>query len=114
MPIPLSDWESFYVITGTAGAALTGLMFVVIALAADRVERAPADGVGAFNTPTVTHFSVALLLAGIMTIPMHRALSLSLCLGGCTIFGLLSTFLAGLRMRRLDSYAAGLEEFFIF
>jgi hypothetical protein len=61
MPVSLADWESFYVITGTAGAALTGLTFIVITLAGDRAERASADGVGAFSTPAVTHFSIALV-----------------------------------------------------
>ncbi|HUJ86467.1 MAG TPA: hypothetical protein VLX30_06415 [Burkholderiales bacterium] len=110
MPISLARWESFYVITGTAGAALTGLMFVVIALTGDRAEGAPPDGVGAFSTPSVTHFANTLLLAGIMTVPVHRVLSLSLCLGGCAIFGLVSTGLAGARMRRLETYAAGAED----
>ena len=31
----LSQWETFYVIVGSSGAALTGLMFVVITLVAD-------------------------------------------------------------------------------
>lgn len=110
MRLSLSEWESFYVITGTAGAALTGLMFVVIALAADRGERTPADGVGAFSTPTVTHFSIALLLAGIMTMPVHTVLSLGASLGGCVVFGLLSTSLAGMRMRRLDVYSPGADD----
>ena len=29
---PIAAWESFYVIVGSSGAALTGLQFVVIAL----------------------------------------------------------------------------------
>lgn len=32
---PLVAWESFYVIVGSSGAALTGLQFVVIALIAE-------------------------------------------------------------------------------
>ncbi len=32
MTSPFSAWENFYVIVGPAGAALTGLQFVVIAL----------------------------------------------------------------------------------
>ena len=32
---PLAAWESFYVIVGSSAAALTGLQFVVITLAAD-------------------------------------------------------------------------------
>ena len=38
--IPLHEWESFYVIIGTSAAALTGLMFVVIAVVADAGPRA--------------------------------------------------------------------------
>lgn len=32
---PLAAWESFYVIVGSSAAALTGLQFVVIVLAAE-------------------------------------------------------------------------------
>ena len=32
---PLTEWESFYVILGSSAAALTGLMFVVIALGSE-------------------------------------------------------------------------------
>ena len=31
----LSQWETFYFLVGSSGAALTGLMFVVITLVAD-------------------------------------------------------------------------------
>jgi hypothetical protein len=31
----LAEWDSFYVITGSSAGGLTGLTFVVIALAAD-------------------------------------------------------------------------------
>ena len=34
-PSLLADWANFYVITGSAAAGLTGLTFVVIALASD-------------------------------------------------------------------------------
>jgi len=32
---PIVAWESFYVIVGSSGAALTGLQFVVMALVAE-------------------------------------------------------------------------------
>ena len=41
--IPLHEWESVYVIIGTSAAALTGLMFVVIAVVADAGPRASAQ-----------------------------------------------------------------------
>lgn len=110
MPISLSAWESFYVITGSSGAALTGLMFVVIALVADRANNVSHDGLGAFSTPTVTHFSIVLLLAGIMTMPVHSATSLRLCLGAVAIGGLVSAGAAVRRMKRLSSYTADPED----
>jgi hypothetical protein len=108
--VSLSEWETFYVITGSSAAALTGLMFVVVALVADRIERREPDGVGAFSTPTVAHFALVLLVASIMTMPVHRVLSLSICLGGCAVAGLTSISLAGIRMRKLRSYKPAMED----
>lgn len=111
MPVSLSAWETFYVITGSSGAALTGLMFVVVALAADRAPSGTsADGFGAFSTPTVTHFASALLVAAVMTIPLHTALSLTVCLAGCALAGLVATGLAGVRMRRARGYTPGADD----
>jgi hypothetical protein len=110
VPLSLHEWDTFYVITGSAGAALTGLMFVVIALAADRVDGSASDGVGAFSTPTVGHFAIVLLIAGIITIPLHRVLSLSVCLGGCAVGGITSGVRAAVRMRRIEGYSAETED----
>ena len=38
----LKEWESFYVIVGSSGAALTGLQFVVMALIAVRKTKYPS------------------------------------------------------------------------
>ena len=53
----LAGWENFYVIVGSAGAALIGIQFVVITLIADMRPRPPADSIGAFGTPTVVHLA---------------------------------------------------------
>src|SRR5271170_684046 len=45
----LAEWDNFYVITGSAAAGLTGLTFVVIALAAD-ANRVDARGLHAYVT----------------------------------------------------------------
>jgi hypothetical protein len=104
MPISLSAWESFYVITGSSGAALTGLMFVVVALAAERLERTETHGLSAFSTPTIMHFGVVLLIASIMTMPLHGALSLGICLGACAAGGLMMSVRAGVRMGKMTTY----------
>ncbi len=85
---PLADWANFYVIVGSSSAALTGLMFVVIALRSESRTEGGAEAVRAFGTPTVVHFCAVLLLAAILTAPKETILSLSLCLGAFGVAGL--------------------------
>src|SRR2546423_8568342 len=60
--MPLTTWDNFYVIVGSSAAALTGLMFVVIALVAETRQRS-SQGVSAFGTPTIVHFCLALFVS---------------------------------------------------
>ena len=73
----LREWTDFYLITGTAAAALTGLQFVTMALFAEvRHQTSSGDGVSAFGTPNVVHFSIALLVSCTLSAPwrsMHSA-----------------------------------------
>jgi hypothetical protein len=71
VPAVLSAWENFYIIVGSSGAALTGLMFVVIALIADSPKRRSTHEIDAFGTPTIVHFCVVLLVAAILSAPWH-------------------------------------------
>jgi EamA domain-containing membrane protein RarD len=64
----LADWNNFYVITGSAAAGLTGLTFVVIALAAD-TKRVNAKGLRAYVTPIIVHFCAVLTLAAYLSVP---------------------------------------------
>src|SRR4051794_15807579 len=47
---PLAAWESFYVIIGSAAAALTGLQFVVMTLSAGMNARGSDTVMSAFST----------------------------------------------------------------
>ena len=49
----LSRWETFYFLVGSSGAALTGLMFIVITLVMDTRLPRSLDTVNAFATPNV-------------------------------------------------------------
>jgi hypothetical protein len=60
---PLATWQNFYVITGSAAAALTGLVFVVITLIAGARVRGSSETLGTFSTPNVVHFGAAILSA---------------------------------------------------
>src|SRR6185437_4781490 len=65
----LSDWGSFYVITGSAAAALTGLQFVVMALVNDTSRRSSTESIDAFGTPNIVHFCAVLLVSAAMSAP---------------------------------------------
>lgn len=69
----LDGWAEYYLIVGAAAAALTGLQFVAqTLLAADlgRFESGdPEVATAAFGSPTVVHFTLALVLSAVMGAP---------------------------------------------
>jgi hypothetical protein len=84
----LRDWDNFYVIIGSSAAGLTGLTFVVIALAAD-MHRVNTHGLRAFVTPTIVHFGTVLAVAAFVSVPNQNIMSLSLGCGAVGIAGLI-------------------------
>lgn len=97
---PLSGWDNFYVIAGSAAAGLTGLTFVVITLSAG-ARRVNALGLHTFVTPTIVHFGAVLAVAAYLSMPRHGNLSLSLGLGAAGIAGLIYAAALRSRMQRL-------------
>src|SRR5579883_2494491 len=65
----LARWDSFCVIVGSAAGALIGLQFVVMTLIAERPPLRVAEAGAAFGTPTIVHFSAALLLSALLRAP---------------------------------------------
>jgi hypothetical protein len=106
--LELGPWESFYVITGSSGAALTGLMFVVVSLASD-FRGADSTGISSFATPTVAHFGTVLLIASFLTIPGHTITSLRWSLVVSLVVGL-TFLLMGLMGMRRAKYKPVLED----
>ena len=106
----LSEWDSFYVIVGSAAGALIGLQFVVMTLIADRPTPGLAEAGRAFATPTVVHFSASLLLAALVRVPWPQAsfaIWASSLVGLC---GLVYMALPVLRMRRQRVYQMDWED----
>jgi len=110
VPAALAGWESYYVIVGSSAAALTGLQFVVIALINDLHTRASGDTLGAFGTPTVVHFCVALLTASILSAPWATLASPALALGITGLAGLLYAAIVIRRARRQKDYKPVAED----
>jgi hypothetical protein len=108
----LSNWQNFYMIIGTAAATLTGLMFVVITLIAGIETHVPTinAGISAFNTPTIMHFCVVLLIAGILSAPWQAFASVSLLLGLAGLGMVLYMITVIERMRHVPGYQTPLKD----
>jgi hypothetical protein len=106
----LAAWESFYVIVGSSGAALTGLQFVVIALIAEARTRSTPREIEAFGTPTIVHFCAVLLVSAILNAPWHGLSSVSLALGACGLAGVVYGAVVVLRARRQTGYRPVFED----
>jgi hypothetical protein len=101
---PLAEWESFYVIVGSSAAALTGLMFVVIALQTEARRRAGPAELDAFGTPTIVHFGAVLLVAALLTTPRHTIASLRACLALSGVAGAVYLAWVVRKVRRQKGY----------
>jgi len=106
----LAVWESFYVIVGSAGGALTGLQFVVIALIAESRKQSTGREVAAFGTPTVVHFCTVLLVAAIVSAPWRGLSGVALALGACGAAGVLYCAITIRRARLQTGYAPVLSD----
>lgn len=106
----IKGWENFYVITGSAAAGLTGLTFVVIALASE-ANMVRLSGLRAFITPIVIHFGSVLWIASILSIPGHTALSLSISF---IVTAIVLTIYSAVTIYRMyamrDSYVPALQD----
>ena len=108
----LTTWQNFYVIIGSAAATLTGLTFVVITLiVGGRVRVSPASGgIGAFSTPTVVHFGLALLIAALLSAPWQALWNAGLLLGLSGLGGAIYVVIVLRRVRRQTDYQPVLED----
>ena len=65
----MAGWQNFFVIVATAAGALTGLMFVVIALRREQTSSASVHALRSFATPTIVHFTSVVVLPALLTMP---------------------------------------------
>ncbi len=83
----LHDWQPYYTLLGGVSATLTGLMFVAASLGTRFIDNDSSPKVQTFMTPTVVYFSLVLLLAALMNIPVQTRLSLAAQLAAAGLFG---------------------------
>jgi hypothetical protein len=109
-PNPFAAWESFYVIVGSSGAALTGLQFVAVALTTELRRRRTTETFDAFATPTIVHFCAALLISSILSAPWHALSSAAIPIAIAGAGGLVYSALVARRVRVQTQYAMVFED----
>ena len=109
--VPLqSAWQNFYVVIGSASAALIGLMFVVVTLIASRGRQRSGEALGAFGTPTIVHLCAALIITAILCAPWPALWNAGLLLGICGLAGAIYILVIIRRARRQNDYQPVLED----
>jgi hypothetical protein len=106
----LSAWTNFYMIVGSAAAALIGLQFVMIALIVNTQRRSDYDTIHAFLTPTIVQFASALTLAAIMCAPLQSFYATSAAVALCDLGGLIYTAISIRHTRRQTVYKPLLQD----
>jgi hypothetical protein len=106
----LDEWESFYLIVGGAAGALIGLQFVVMTLIADRPIARTGDTNAAFASPTIVHFSAALMLSAVLRAPWQSVMSVAVVWGLAGLGGVTYGAIVARRMRLQSSYQPVLED----
>jgi hypothetical protein len=109
-PSVFAHWEGFYVIVGSSAAALTGLMFVVMALVAESsVPRSERD-VNAFGTPSVVHLCAVLLVSAVLAAPWSNLREPALIIGTSGVAGLVYGLIVLRRVRSPVGYRPVFED----
>ena len=96
----MKAWENYFVLTGTAAVTLMGLLFVVITLGAERVERGDERRLRTYLTPTLVHFGVVFLVALLALSPEGNSLIMPFGLIG--VAGLLYSMSIAIKTARND------------
>jgi len=73
MVAELERWHDFYVLVGTAGATLLGLMFVAVSLGAGYLSAERRMGTRTFMSPVIIHFTCIFFVAALALVPGPRA-----------------------------------------
>lgn len=107
---PLEAWNTYYVIVGSAAAALTGLMFVVVTLIPSARVPSSGDSIDAFGTPTIVHMSTALFISAALCAPWPTLTAAGVAVGSAGVFGVVYVLIVIRRAKRQRAYQPVLED----
>ena len=85
----LHDWHDFFSLVGAASATLVGLVFVAASLGSSIFREEHRAPLQTFITPTVAHFTAALVACLLAVMPIHSWSALGALLGTEGLAGLI-------------------------
>lgn len=98
----LKQWHDLYVLLGTAGATLLGLLFVAASLGAGFLtdERRPATRT--FVSPVVLHFTSVFFLSALALFPWHHGKIFAALVGATAFVGVILSAWITIQVVRTD------------
>jgi hypothetical protein len=96
----LVAWHEFYVLLGTAAAALVALLFVVVAVGATAFTRDRRSGTRTFMSPVVFHYSNVLFLSLVVLVPGQSPRLLGAIVGVAALGSLIYSIVIVVRVFR--------------
>jgi hypothetical protein len=95
-------WGDFYLLVGTAAAALLALLFVAVSLGIGFLDESRAAPTRAFYSPIIVHFAAVLFLSAVALVPSHRPLFYVLLIGATGLVGLGVSAVTAVQLLRHD------------
>lgn len=83
----LEHWHDFYLLIGTAGATLLGLLFIAVSLGAGFLSEEKTAPTRAFYSPIVIHFASVLFISAVALVPTHHSTYFAALIGACAVIG---------------------------
>ena len=77
----LEHWGEFYLLVGTAAAALVALLFVAASVGAGILSRERSGPTRTYMSPVAFHFTSVLFTSAIALVPSHTPMSLGVLIG---------------------------------
>ena len=93
-------WEDYYLLVGSAGAALTGLLFVVATLNTNMERSQALVGASLYITPIVLNLAMIVVLSGAAMVPEIGRVAYGIIAGAIAVIGVLWSARAFLGIRR--------------
>ena len=106
----LAEWNNFFFMVGSSGAALIGLTFIVLTLLAERPLKGSAEAGAAFLTPTIVHFGVVVVISALLLAPWQAIGIPAALLGIIALAGMVYVGIIPFRIRRQKIYNPELED----